>query len=65
MTLEENIKASVRQERLRRVERYNRRCRRIVSLVLAGRKIDDHVLKYRTDMMRIGYELDLKDLVTA
>lgn len=46
-------------------ERYNRRCRRLVALYTAGRKVDDHVILLRTDERRIGYELTRRDLENA
>ena len=46
------------------VEKYNRRCRRMTALYMAGRKITDHIILQRTDMMKIGYEMALKSLTT-
>ena len=43
-------------------ERYNRRCRRLVSLYMAGRKVDDHIILLRTDERRLGFESTRRDL---
>jgi hypothetical protein len=43
-------------------EIYNRRCRRLVALYTAGRKVDDHVILLRTDERRLAYESTLKDM---
>lgn len=43
-------------------EIYNRRCRRLVALYMAGRKVDDHVILLRTDERRLAYESTLKDM---
>ena len=42
-------------------ERYNRRCRRLVSLYRAGRKVDSRNWDY-TDCMRLQMESTAKDL---
>lgn len=52
----------MRQFRLRDIEKYNRRCRRITALVLAGRKIDDHMTIYHTEMMKLGFESNMKEI---
>ena len=39
----------IREAHERAAERYNRRCRRLVALYTAGRKVDDHVILLRTD----------------
>lgn len=47
-------------------ERYNRRCRRLVALYRAGRKVDVHHWDY-TDCMRLSMESaqkDLEDVIT-
>lgn len=47
-------------------ERYNRRCRRLVALYRAGRKVDAHHWDY-TDCMRLAMESaqkDLEDVIT-
>lgn len=47
-------------------EMYNRRCRRLVALYRAGRKVDAHHWDY-TDCMRLAMESaqkDLEDVVT-
>lgn len=47
-------------------ERYNRRCRRLVALYRAGRKVDAHQWDY-TDCMRLSMESaqkDLEDVIT-
>ena len=43
-------------------ERYNRRCRRLVAIYTAGRKVTDHVILLRTDERRLAYESTLKDM---
>lgn len=45
-------------------ERYNRRCRRLVALILAGRTnwMKDHILMYKTDMLRLSHEHAQRDL---
>ena len=53
---------SQRQFYLGIIEKYNRRCRRMTALYMAGRKITDHIMIHRTDMMRIGYEMAIKEL---
>ena len=45
-------------------ERYNRRCRRLVALYRAGRKVDAHHWDY-TDCMRLQMESTAKDLETV
>lgn len=57
-----DAQAMMRQFRLREIEKYNRRCRRITALVLAGRKIDDHMTIYHTDMMKLGFESNMKEI---
>lgn len=50
----------------RMAERYNRRCRRLVALYRAGRKVDTHHWDY-TDCMRLAMESaqkDLEDVIT-
>lgn len=42
-------------------ERYNRRCRRLVALYRAGRKVDSRHWDY-TDFMRMMMESTAKDL---
>lgn len=42
-------------------ERYNRRCRRLVALYRAGRKVDSRHWDY-TDCMRLQMESTAKDL---
>lgn len=42
-------------------EKYNRRCRRLVALYRAGRKVDSHHWDY-TDCMRLQMESTAKDL---
>jgi hypothetical protein len=42
-------------------ERYNRRCRRLVALYRAGRKVDAHHWDY-TDCMRLQMESTARDL---
>ena len=47
-------------------ERYNRRCRRLVALYRAGRKVDAHHWDY-TDCMSLAMESaqkDLEDVIT-
>lgn len=47
-------------------ERYNRRCRRLVALYRAGRKVDAHHWDF-TDCMRLAMESaqkDLEDVIT-
>lgn len=47
-------------------EMYNRRCRRLVALYRAGRKVDVHHWDY-TDCMRLAMESaqkDLEDVIT-
>lgn len=48
----------------RMAERYNRRCRRLVALYRAGRKVDAHHWDY-TDCMRLSMESAQKDLEDA
>lgn len=43
-------------------ERYNRRCRRLVALYMAGRKVTDHIILLRTDERRLGFESTRHDL---
>lgn len=43
-------------------ERYNRRCRRLVALYTAGRKVTDHMILFHTDMRRLAYESRLRDM---
>lgn len=43
-------------------ERYNRRCRRLVALYMAGRKVDDHIILLRTYERRLGFESTRRDL---
>jgi hypothetical protein len=43
-------------------EIYNRRCRRLVALYTAGRKVDDHKIRLGTDYRRLAYESTLKDM---
>lgn len=45
-------------------ERYNRRCRRLVALYRAGRKVDARHWDY-TDCMRLQMESTAKDLETV
>lgn len=45
-------------------EKYNRRCRRLVALYRAGRKVDAHHWDY-TDCMRLQMESTAKDLETV
>lgn len=45
-------------------EKYNRRCRRLVALYRAGRKVDARHWDY-TDCMRIQMESTAKDLETV
>lgn len=45
-------------------ERYNRRCRRLVALYRAGRKVDAKSWDY-TDCMRLMAESTARDLETA
>lgn len=42
-------------------EKYNRRCRRLVALYRAGRKVDSRYWDY-TDCMRLQMESTAKDL---
>ena len=42
-------------------EKYNRRCRRLVALYRAGRKVDAHHWDF-TDCMRLQMESTAKDL---
>lgn len=60
--MQKKIEAALRQRRLREMEKYNRRCRRITLLALAGRKLTDHIVKYRTDMMKLGFESNMKEI---
>lgn len=60
--MQKEIEAALRHRRLREIEKYNRRCRRITLLALAGRKLTDHIVKYRTDMMRMMYEACAKEI---
>lgn len=64
MNLDGIIAESRRRFNLGIIEKYNRRCRRITALFMAGRKLTDHIIIQRTDMMRIGYEMALKSLTT-
>ncbi len=52
----------IREQFERAAEIYNRRCRRLVALYTAGRKVDDHMILYKTDMRRLAYESTLKDM---
>ena len=45
-------------------EKYNLRCRRLVALYRAGRKVDSHHWDY-TDCMRLQMESTAKDLETV
>lgn len=45
-------------------ERYNRRCRRLVALYRAGRKVDARHWDY-TDCMRLQMESTARDLETV
>lgn len=45
-------------------ERYNRRCRRLVALYRAGRKVDARYWDY-TDCMRLMAESTARDLETV
>ena len=45
-------------------ERYNRRCRRLVALYRAGRKVEAHNWDY-TDCMRLSMESAQKDIEDA
>lgn len=45
-------------------ERYNRRCRRLVALYRAGRKVDSRHWDY-TDCMRLMMESTARDLETV
>ncbi len=45
-------------------EKYNRRCRRLVALYRAGRKVDARHWDY-TDFMRLQMESTAKDLETV
>lgn len=55
--MEELLAKALAENNRRIMERYNRRCRRLVALMLAGRKVSgDHIMMLKTDMMRIGYE---------
>lgn len=45
-------------------EKYNRRCRRLVALYRAGRKVDAHHWDY-TDCMRLQMESTARDLETV
>lgn len=45
-------------------EKYNRRCRRLVALYRAGRKVDARHWDY-TDCMRLQMESTAKDLETV
>ena len=45
-------------------EKYNRRCRRLVALYRAGRKVDSRHWDY-TDCMRLQMESTAKDLETV
>lgn len=45
-------------------EKYNRRCRRLVALYRAGRKVDARPWDY-TDCMRLQMESTAKDLETV
>lgn len=44
------------------MERYNRRCRRLVALYMAGRNVTDHIILLRTDERRIAYETAVRDI---
>ena len=52
----------IREAHEQAAERYNRRCRRLVALFTAGRKVTDHMILYKTDMRRLAYESTLKDM---
>lgn len=52
----------IREAHEQAAERYNRRCRRLVALYTAGRKVTDHMILYKTDMCRLAYESTLKDM---
>lgn len=45
-------------------ERYNRRCRRLVALYRAGRRVDAHHWDF-TDCMRLQMESTARDLETV
>lgn len=61
--MQKKIEAALRQRGLREMEKYNRRCRRLVALMIAGRRVSgDHVLMLKTDMLRIGYEAYAKEI---
>lgn len=64
MNLDDIMAEGKRKFNLGIIEKYNRRCRRITALFMAGRKLTDHIIIQRTDMMRIGYEMALKSLTT-
>ena len=64
MNLNDIIAESQRKFNLGIIEKYNRRCRRLTALYMAGRKITDHIILQKTDMMKIGYEMALKSLTT-
>ena len=52
----------IREVHEQAAEIYNRRCRRLVALYTAGRKVTDHMILYKTDMRRLAYESTLKDM---
>lgn len=52
----------IREQFERAAEIYNRRCRRLVALYTAGRKVTDHVILLHTDMRRLAYESSLRDM---
>lgn len=64
MSLDSILAESQRQFNLSLIEKYNRRCRRLTALYMAGRKMTDHIIIQRTDMMRLGYEAALKFFTT-
>ena len=45
------------------IEQYRRRCKRILALFNAGRIITDNVIIHKTNMMRIGYETAMKEII--
>lgn len=52
----------IREQFERAAEIYNRRCRRLVALYTAGRKVTDHMILFHTDMRRLAYESRLRDM---
>ena len=52
----------IREQFERAAEIYNRRCRRLVTLYTAGRKVTDRMILYGTDTRRLAYESTLKDM---